>query len=134
MEYTNLEQSRELMELGLKPETADLVWCRSKDNEDFNLHLKDCYLDANSFSIRNGYTIPAWTTDALLREIPTEIDVKDVWFKFYLSYKEGYWYAAYRDDVFESLVFHGTWTSLVNMLADIMKWLLENKHIKYSHD
>lgn len=130
MEYTNLEQSKELMELGLKPETADLVWFRETKDDSYQLALlrDDIKLIEDSFSIRNEYALPAWTTDALLREIPTEIRVKDAWFEFYLSYKEGYWYAAYRDDVFDSIVYRGKWSSPVDMLADIMKWLLENKY------
>ena len=130
MDCTDLKQSKKLVELGLKAESADLVWFRETKDDNYQLVLlkNDTKLVNDMFSIRNEYVIPAWSAEALLRQTPTTIKVKDVCFNFSLSYKEGYWYAAYIDGVFECCAFRGRWESLVCMLADIMKWLLENKY------
>ena len=125
MDCTDLKQSKELMELGLKVESADLVWCRELD---WKIRIKDWNVNTDMFSFRNGYVIPAWSAEALLMEIPETIKVKDVRFNFSLSYKEGYLYAAYRDETFDTIMYRGRWKSLVCMLTDIMKWLLENKY------
>lgn len=125
MDCTDLKQSKELIELGLKVESADLVWCREGN---WKIRIKDWNVNTDMFSFRNGYLIPAWSAEALLSQIPETIRVKDVSFNFSLSYKEGYLYAAYRDETFETIMYRGRWKSLVCMLTDIMKWLLENKY------
>ena len=127
MDCTDLKQSKELVELGLKVESADLVWCIVESGE-FELRLKDYTITKDTFSYRYGLSIPAWSAEALLSQIPVTIKVKDVCFNFNLSHKEGYWYAAYMDEVFECCAFRGKWKSLVCMLTSIMKWLLENKY------
>ena len=129
MDCTDLKQSKELIELGLKVESADLVWCRDNDkSEDWKLRIKDWNVNTDMFSFRNGLVRPAWSAEALLMEIPETIKVKDVCFNFSLSYKEGYLYAAYRDETFDTIMYRGRWKSLVCMLTDIMKWLLKNKY------
>lgn len=133
MEYTNLEQSKELMELGLKPETADLVWC-IVESGDFELRLKDYTITKDTFSFRNGLSVPAWSTDVLLKEIPKTIVVNGMSFEFHLTYREGMWGAKYISEDYYCVMSRHYWASLVNMLTDIMKWLLENKYKTYSHD
>ena len=73
---TNIEQSKKLLELGLKPETADMAWCGKMywgDNqhipsEERLMHLFVGYeSNVRSFSNRNEVdVIPAWSLHRLI--------------------------------------------------------------------
>lgn len=129
MEYTSLEQGKMLMGLGLKVEGADLAWYK-REGGYYEIGLKDYAIAKDTFSVRSENIVPAWSVEALLEEIPECIKVGDAYFKFLLLRKGGYWYATYRDEVFNQPIYNGTYISLVNILVNIVKWLLENKHIE----
>ena len=63
MNYTTIEQSKKLLELGLSPESADMFWFRD-DTEVPKIFPKD--MMHNSASV----TYPCWSVGALLEMLP----------------------------------------------------------------
>ena len=64
MNYTSIEQSKKLLELGLSPETADIWWDETERFPRFIKHYHD-YLS------QQIPPVPCWTTGALLNLIPS---------------------------------------------------------------
>ena len=88
MNYTTIEQSRKLLELGLKPETADAYYKYVlPKNTDKIHHVPEVGEPTNALEWYNkGYTlsgkepltleefcIPCWSLEALLEALPTSI-------------------------------------------------------------
>ena len=74
MEQTSLEQSKKLLELGIDPNTADMhiIYQNYGDHGKFEIGLKYSAWDATHI---DGY-YPAWSLEALLRCMPTGVDIK----------------------------------------------------------
>lgn len=69
--YTNLEQSRELFELGIDPDTADFIWTTDLADQFFKYPVLDwrpdkCFIDGKS-------NLPCWSFGALVKLMPDEI-------------------------------------------------------------
>ena len=88
MSYTSIEQSKKLLELGLKPETADAYYKYVlPKNTDKIHHVPEVGEPTNALEWYNkGYTlsgkepltleefcIPCWSLEALLEALPTSI-------------------------------------------------------------
>ena len=76
MIVTSIEQSKHLLELGLKPETADMHWSIYGHNGGKVLdgEYQLCF-NAGCYEPDNEETdIPSWTIDALLKLMPKAID------------------------------------------------------------
>ena len=64
--YTSVEQAKKLVELGLKPTTADM-WYDSPDKDYFSPHVgQNVSITRDLFSFREGYVIPCWSLGALI--------------------------------------------------------------------
>lgn len=66
MNYTNIEQSKKLLELGLNPDSSDMFWEHVGDSSTpytiaVNVGHRKLSLDR---------TVPSWSTDALLQLLP----------------------------------------------------------------
>ena len=75
MTSTTIEQSKHLLELGLDPATADMVWMCNK----WLYSIKDNILNQEQFSERDTL---AWSLSALLEVMPRPDlyrDVADLW-------------------------------------------------------
>ena len=71
--YTSIEQSRKLIELGLKPETADMCY-----EYDQYADTKYCHIPTikmKEFEYKGS--IPCWSVGALLEALPKGIDKWD---------------------------------------------------------
>ena len=70
---TTIEQSKELVRLGLDPKTADMFWrySASLGNTDINGKIAVSYHD-NLFVGKYDGAIPAWSLSALLEVMPKE--------------------------------------------------------------
>lgn len=136
MEYTNIKQSDKLVEMGLDIKTADLIWARSDKECDFQIQIKDTYLTRDSYSFRNGYIKPAWTTEALIKQLPLTINVKgadkvtDLECELYLHYtKGGCWHLAYLNEAFNgNTCYVDNNENLVELLVWALDWLFYNRY------
>lgn len=90
MVTTTIEQSKKLVELGLKPETADMYWMhvQGKDiNKDFwKVEIIQLWWKPYK-GIKDNY-IPAWSLGALLRLLP--IMLKNYWRWILTRHNGGY--------------------------------------------
>ena len=74
--FTTIEQSKRLLELGVPADSADCYWQFRSDTlaEDWGYR---CYIGTspaikdNLFSYRNGYTIPCWSVGRLIEVFET---------------------------------------------------------------
>lgn len=114
MNYTNIKQSKKLLELGLSPKSADMFyqWIPYGDS---------------------GCCMPCWSVGALIKLLPSSIvDKKGV--KYircsdfaHVEYLAGYWDRGYHYKIFSEFTHN---QSLVDVLYKCVKWLLENNYIK----
>ena len=119
MNYTSVEQSKHLLELGLKPDTADMFWLfDSKDTWEPVVFNWEQHQDTKD--------IPCWSVGQLLSLMPVVIR-KDKR-HYYTLHTIGHRKVVYSQN---RCVFH---KEIANPLIDacyaMMIWLLENNYIK----
>ena len=85
---TTISQSRKLIELGLNPETADMVWVRYAAGG-YRLEV----LHRELFERIMETDIPAWSLSALLEVIPNN----DYWDIYLYQAQEGKWQSEWND-------------------------------------
>ena len=142
MNYTSIEQSKKLLELGLSPKSADM--CYLNDGT-------AAKVDANSYNIAvqlwKDYYVeitPCWSVGALLEVMPATIQTKEstepytlMLFKRAQTADEGDFYEVeygYRQPV--TVGWLNAWyetkggTELVTVLYDMVIWLLEKYKMK----
>lgn len=68
---TTIEQSKKLLELGLKKETADMCFFRSTDEDVENPYTRLVVDDYILNSLESDDNIPAWSLHRLLSIMPT---------------------------------------------------------------
>ena len=104
MNYTNIEQSKHLVELGLDRSTADMHW--------FNGQV---------YVGQHYENLPCWSIGALIQLIPNSV--------FYEGILH-FWYVCRTGDFYQVVglgpVTHG---SLLDVLYQLVCWLLENNYI-----
>ena len=134
MNYTSIEQSKKLLELGLSVKTADMVYLKYADSDNPAPRFDGCapiiLMDIPIDEI-DCETLPCWSLGALLEMIPDKIEyvgsecdlslAKD-----WISY-EGYgtYDASYT---VQPMIFKDK--PLVDLLFESIIWLLENGYIK----
>lgn len=99
---TNINQSRKLLELGLKPGTADMYLEKSKTPEygEYHLHtICECIDPEHWFSVRMNRDItPAWSLDRLLELIPKSIKQRHRPNADFDMHSDGqYWFVSYEE-------------------------------------
>lgn len=99
---TNINQSRKLLELGLKPGTADMYLEKSKTPEygEYHLHTICEGIDPEHwFSVRMNRDItPAWSLDRLLELIPKSIKQRHRPNADFDMHSDGqYWFVSYEE-------------------------------------
>lgn len=128
MNYTSIEQSKKLLELGLSPESADMYYFKFADGTiavDESPYIGEPYVNGQEL----GY--PCWSVGALLELMPWSMEeIKNHKIDLvYGKFAEG-WYISYFD-----------WTGLhhghkvygdsqIDVCYKMICWLLENKHIQ----
>ena len=125
---TSIEQSKKLLELGLKPETADMYW-------DFQIAGYILIADELGY-YKNDSEIPAWSLSALLELMPPYLfEWKNgIDFQLYPAVTTKRWQCGYisedlrpdNPDKFKEIKFGDT---PVNAAYEMIVWLLENKKI-----
>lgn len=117
---TTIEQSKHLLELGLDPKTADMVWMCNK----WLYSIKDNILNREQFSEQDTL---AWSLSALLEVMPNN----DYWEICLWQYKDQRWQCVFDDVEFSN----GETKSFVadtpiDAAYEMVCWLLENNLIK----
>ena len=131
---TNREQSQRLLDLGLKPETADCMWCAvTKDAKGKEIPSKNIkwYLQAHTSTSKQivgfmDYThIPAWSLHRLIELLPQSINLTNYAdTHYYLVIKSSR--VLYMNDYKEWLYYNDD-TNYYNRLIDCIRWTMEQK-------
>lgn len=130
---TNINQSRKLLELGLKPGTADMYLEKSKTPEygEYHLHTICEGIDPEHwFSVRMNRDItPAWSLDRLLELIPKSIKQRHRPNADFDMHSDGqYWFISYEElgyDVKHQEMRHKSFDAVICMI----EWLIHNNHL-----
>lgn len=143
MNYTSIEQSKKLLELGLSPESADM-------------HYPDYYFDGNAkypcntpykeaiedlfhvyINPKTKRLLPCWSLGALLQSAPKYFSKENHQFVQSYSYDhiDGCYHFIYRDYQ------HGGRSKYISKNKDLFDaafemiiWLLENDYIKRNNN
>lgn len=134
MNYTSIEQSKNLLELGLNPESADMIhWKMPKD--EYYEHENIIWIDSVNTLRRKGLVgfdetrmeiIPAWSLSTLL-ELMHRIDEQNATLECctddigkVVSYTIEYW----------NVKNIGYYNTAIEAAYSMVIWLLENGYIK----
>lgn len=126
MNYTGIEQSKKLLELGLSPETADMCWGLDSDTGMYNNHPYP--MPWREYTAKEFY-IPCWSTGALLEVMPLiKEDINDGGCRPNLckGWDNNKWHIVYRSDLYYSDWYDNSIDACYNTVV----WLLENGYIK----
>ena len=122
MNYTSIEQSKKLLELGLRPETADMYW-RESYSENLGLRYYPTVIwRGYQYNEKHG-DIPCWSTGALIDLLPEEIKYRDEWCSLELD-KD---WISYESCRIQPVVSEKT--PMIVMLCKVIGWLLENNYL-----
>jgi hypothetical protein len=130
MNYTSIEQSKHLLELGLSPNSADMFY-RQKISERTDLPYYDIILghsfaaEQNLFSFRNGYEIPCWSYDKML-DILTENSIGFEYKHARLSGHENIEIEVFKFDEEEDYIFRKHFKTIL----EAVEYCLENGYIE----
>lgn len=130
---TNINQSWKLLNLGLKPCTADMYLEKSKTPEygEYHLHTICEGIDPEHwFSVRMNRDItPAWSLDRLLELIPKSIKQRHRPNADFDMHSDGqYWFISYEElgyDVKHQEMRHKSFDAVIC----IIEWLIHNNHL-----
>lgn len=129
---TTKEQSKRLLSLGLKLETADMVWepyFNSQEKEILNYHLmRSC--DVIPIT-KSEYRIPAWSLSRLLEMMPNKIPDPKPGFKSHhpelIKHSSGY-NLSIRRYTADCLVGTHIEETPIECCVSMIYWLIQNRH------
>ena len=126
MNYTSIEQSKKLLELGLSRESADMTypWYIEEDGDRFEDGHQITTPKIGKTNWR-GY-IPCWSVGALLGLMPKCIVVDGDNYFQYIAMGDTVSYCNVKD---EKLVLFN-YDFLLDSLFAMVVWLIENNYIK----
>ena len=138
--YTSIEQSKHLLELGLKPETADMIFF-PESTENYETAVAIPYNERNRHNREDA--IPCWSVGTLLELMPKFIigkENKPIIYRLclYRLPNEDFWFVCYQGETendygdIEYPDIHTEYesTSLFYNCYYMMVWLLQNNYIK----
>lgn len=126
--YTSIEQSKKLLELGLSPESADMLWYLVTLNEPATLMVK-CWAGSLQWQ-ENDLVLPCWSLGALLEVMPKTIRIVNTYYGYEL-YASAKGYAIDYIDVKRLRKLHSCdEESMIEAAYNMVVWLLENNYIK----
>lgn len=132
MNYTTIEQSKKLLELGLSPETADMFYFLDPTPAGCIYHLTVPQIGFGVKTREPEYDkgdVPCWSVEALLELIPKHPKFNTV-FRFLESQIDGsYKYIwIFECHAVSEYTFEGT--SDFDCIYQAIVWLLQNNYIK----
>lgn len=117
---TTIEQSKELLRLGLPAESADMAW------------IKGLFGDDVIYAGKAGdSSTPAWSLSALLEVMPSFIDYKGQKLRLTIE-KAGVWNVFYlgTEHRLNEIWFNGKYGDPVEPVYKMVCWLLEQELVK----
>ena len=146
MNYTTIEQSKKLIELGLNPETADMInmcYSYSFDGKNYsNCKYKLRLLDEREEPFMPELNIPSWSLGVLLDLLPPsiqtgegmqnqyEIDIRKYWGDEENLYQIAYGNNRGLSEEWHDMINTGEKKNLIDAAFQMVCWLLENEYIK----
>lgn len=119
---TTEEQSKRLLDLGLKAETADMSY-QVKYCDPFSQHLIDCTPSLLTYPpINNERFIPAWSFHRLIELLPQWIDTTETSLKLTIDQGKLVYYRGIFGEV-QTFIFGRT--SLYDSIIDIIEKLIK---------
>lgn len=122
MNYTTVEQSKKLLELGLNSETADMYY---DGYGKLPVGYPGILMHKNSFE----YDTPCWSLGALMELMPKIKEDEDdggCYPTLCKGYNTNKWHCVYRSSIYIT-----DWCDTsINAAFDMVVWLLENGYIK----
>lgn len=132
---TTIEQSKDLLKLGLSPDTADMSYSFNYDNEVYEQTLvayKDWIIPKYAES-KSKRLLPCWSLSALLELMPKNMKgiPEKAAYHFVLK-KNVYdaWECNYEHSSFGELYSFPTQKTPIDAVYNMVAWMLENGHIK----
>lgn len=113
MNYTSIEQSKKLLELGLSPESADMNW--------HELPNIGTFVRAFPYIHKNGATegiLPCWSVGSLLEWLENHVYVK-------LEHDGIMWTLKVIDHDNSSIIYYNTQDYIIDVCYNVIIWLLE---------
>ena len=131
--YTSIEQSKKALELGLSPESADMMHIATHPFiKEFDKDRIE-WVSVGKEKKRGHWNVPCWSLAALLELIPLTIEEEEN--KRYhleirgLDYNEGYSICHTDPHGFLTIGCQCLGESLIDATYNYICWLLENKYI-----
>ena len=143
MNYTSVEQSRKLLELGLKPDSADMVYIEYASSDNLTRRFEDAepmVLMGVPISEMTVNVLPCWSVGALLDVMPNGIQKYDDRDRSYKTYHPNLYQAYYhccgytfgpslKQENHDTICTFGE-DSWIDVLYKQVCWLLENNYIE----
>ena len=132
MNYTTIEQSKKLLELGLSPETADMCYdILTGDEYPQLVRLK--LTDKHWMQLYSDVLMPCWSFGALIDLMPDDIqDKNDQNVSYFWEFrKNSVMYSNLCPGIGNHKYLHWeNMNSFFDCIYNTVCWLLENKYIK----
>lgn len=136
MNYTTIEQSKKLVELGLDPKTADMYYKQEIGRKDdmpyYTVEVGHSFsIEQNLFSFRNGLEIPCWSLGALTNLMPDTLSIGTKTYCLWINSSSCGYYRMKQnlpvsgDCLCSYFKYNGN-----SPIYDCFKYLLENNYIK----
>ena len=124
MNYTSIEQSKKLVELGLNPDTADMWWIP------LNWQLTEYYIEVKQDCINTPKNpIPCWSLGALLEMMPKiheDNNDNGCYPTICKGWDNDLWHCVYRSSIHITEWYYNH----IDAAFEMVCWLLENGYIK----
>lgn len=125
---TTFEQSKRLLELGLNPETADMCFFRSTDEDVENPYTRLVVDDYMINTLEDDDNIPAWSLHRLIELCPEYINIDgyadtSYWIKIYKHDNK----IIYEND-YDRWIYLGDSDNLFDTFIDCIEWLIKEGH------
>ena len=134
--YTSVEQSQRLLDLGLKPETVDMVYTNASlpfNKDEFHIICKE-YSQLNrevNYEISPFIFIPAWSLHRLIEILPSEIKPRNDYYNITFD-KDIVQYEYYEYGI-EVLKSFGDSTNIYGNIIDCMEWLIKEGYFNQEY-
>jgi len=147
--WTTLEQAKKLVEIGVDPITADMMYVRKVTPFGCSNYTVECtsYKYANLVPDDEIESNPCWSLGALENMLPTDISTGDEpQNKYELRYRKHkitenhcVYQLAYGNDKGSSMEWHDMINTaerdtMIEAVCDMLFWLLANNHIKNNNN
>ena len=142
MNYTSIEQSKKLLELGLSPESADMCYLPTHIGDEHHwIASLSSYSECTKMTdVSIDYCIPCWSLGALLEVMPKSIERYDsdrCYRHYSLNLFKAYRYCcsysfgpSLNEENHMQLCCFGEDASWLDVVFKTVVWLIENGYIK----